>query len=179
MKIKPCTILDLVFFFFFFAELHIFWKMVMSLPEGNEMLSDWLKAKFKKGTVPNAHPGSKVRLKLPSGMGISHHPFAHTIGGSKKISLRDLSVTFHFKVSLHVTFLARLHYSFYCRQNNGPNPIDILSVIHTATIGTMLNITRIHSSRMPTARSLTVYCSIRWPPSWMQTSPGCRPPSWM
>ena len=78
----------------------------MSLPEGKEMLSDWLKAKFKKGTVPNAHPGSKVSLKLPSGMGTSHHPFAHTIGGSKKISLRDLSVTFHFKVSLHVTFFS-------------------------------------------------------------------------
>ena len=32
----------------------------MFLPDGNDMLSDWLKAKFRKGTVPNTHPGSKV-----------------------------------------------------------------------------------------------------------------------
>ena len=36
---------------------------MISLPDGNEILSDWLKAKFKKGAVPNTHPGSKVGLQ--------------------------------------------------------------------------------------------------------------------
>ena len=43
------------------------------------------------------------------------------------------------KVCLHVTFFSPL--SFYCHENNGEKmgPSPILSIIHTVTIGTMLN----------------------------------------
>ncbi len=45
---------------FCFPVLDIFWKLLISFPEESDLASDWLEAKFKKGTVPNREPGSKV-----------------------------------------------------------------------------------------------------------------------
>ena len=40
----------------------------------------------------------------------------------------------------HVKFIARVRYYFYCHHKNGQNgSIAIVSVIHTVTIGTMVN----------------------------------------
>ena len=45
---------------YLFPVLDIFWKLLISFPEESDLTSDWLEAKFKKGTVPNREPGSKV-----------------------------------------------------------------------------------------------------------------------
>ncbi len=37
---------------------------MLSLPTENELLCEWLKAKFSKGSVPNPHPGSKVSTAI-------------------------------------------------------------------------------------------------------------------
>ena len=53
----------------------------------------------------------------------------------------------HIKACLHVTFLAHVRYyhhycSLYCHQSNGKKigPSPILSVVHTTTIDTLLNV---------------------------------------
>ena len=66
-----------------------------------------------------------------------------------------------------------LNMFFYRHQNNRERMSlsAILTVIHTTTIGTMLNfvVTRMHSSRMRTARSLTVSHCIR--KNWKNHAP--------
>ena len=49
---------------------------------------------------------STGEVREKSGNFVSPKKWEPWIGGSKKISLRDLSVTFHFKVSLHGTFFS-------------------------------------------------------------------------